>query len=68
MRMGINAAWNNEAIACIDYLRRFNIQILADHRNLFVFDVDIGVVVIHRRDDPAILDEYAHDRFLQYGY
>ncbi len=54
VRMGIDAAGNYQLSGSINRGIGLHIKLSADHRNDFIFDQDVGVVVVSGGDDLAI--------------
>ena len=62
MRVWIDAAWYHEFAGCVDFLVRFDHQILADEGYCGAVDEDVGVIVVDCGDDTSVLDQNTHFR------
>ena len=60
VRMGVDAAGNDQAVFGVEDGVGVHVEVFSDEGDFFIFDVDVGEIVVGGGDDVAVFDEYAH--------
>ena len=55
MRMRIDATGNDEFSRSVDSVVRLHVELRPDNGDAFIFNQNVGLVIIDRGDDAAIL-------------
>src|SRR5438067_9656173 len=60
MRVRVDAPGNHQPSLGVDFFVGLDIDLLSDHRDLAVFDEDVGVVIVDSGDHAAVPDQRLH--------
>ena len=61
VRVGIDAAGNDQPALGLDDAVGFDVDLLCDHGDQLAVDQDVSVVVVGRGDDAAVADDRPHE-------
>src|SRR2546430_715450 len=60
VRVRIDAAGDDQFSFGVNFLVRFDVEMVTDHSDLAVFDENVGVVIIDSGDHPTVADQRLH--------